>query len=70
MKEYAVEIFKENILGSVLLGGSYVKAEKFENFLNDKAKEGWKFRDFHRETRRILLFFSREALIVIFESDN
>ena len=70
MKEYTVEIFKESAFGSVFLGGSYVKAEKFTNFLNEKAQEGWKFKDIHRETRRVLLFFSREAFIVIFERDK
>ena len=70
MKEYTVGIFKEGLAGSLIVGGYYVKAEKFQEFLNEHAADGWEFVSFHRETRRVLLFFSREAFIVIFERNS
>ena len=64
--EYHVELLKEGAVGSLLLGGSYTKHKKLEDLLNARGDEGWQLVDFERERRRFLLFFSREAWLVVF----
>ncbi len=69
MKEYKVIIYREPLLGSILLGGSRVNPEKYTDFLNLHAKEGWKAITIERESRRAFIFFKREAFITIMERD-
>ena len=63
MREYRVEIIKESLFGNV-------SAKKFQDYLNKYTKEGWQFVDFQRETRRSMLFFTREAFIIILEKEG
>ena len=63
--EYKVVIYREGILGSLFLAGSKVDPERFSDFLNRNGKEGWEVVTMEREIRRMLLFFSREAFMVI-----
>lgn len=63
--EYKVDVYKEPLLGSLFFGESKVDPEKFERFLNDYARQGWEVVTIERETRRALLFFSREAFLTI-----
>lgn len=65
--EYKVVIYRENILGSLFLGGSKVDPARFSEFLNRNAAEGWKVVTMERESRRMLLFFDREAFMVVME---
>jgi len=70
VKEYKVVIYRESLLGSILLQGSRVDPEKYSNFLNEHAREGWRVITMERESRRELLFFKREAFLTILERDN
>ncbi|MDD3609947.1 MAG: DUF4177 domain-containing protein [Halothiobacillaceae bacterium] len=70
MKEYKVEVYREGVIGSLFLGQSKVDPERFEDFLNRRAKEGWRVVAMEREQRRMLLFWSREAFLVIMERER
>jgi len=70
MKEYKVVIYRENLLGSIILSGSKVNPQKFADFLNEHASEGWRVVTMESESRRALLFFKREAFLVIMERDK
>jgi Domain of unknown function (DUF4177) len=70
MKEYKVIVYREPLLGSLLLGESKVNPVKFTEFLNSNAKEGWRVVTMEKENRRELLFFSREAYLVVLEKDK
>jgi hypothetical protein len=63
--EYKVVIYREGMLGSLLLGGSKVDPVKFSDFLNTNASEGWRVITMEKDLRRMLLFFKREAYSVI-----
>ena len=63
--EYKVVIYREGMLGSLLLGGSKVDPVKFSDFLNTNASEGWRVITLAKDLRSLLLFFKREAYSVI-----
>ena len=63
--EYKVVIYREGMLGSLLLGGSKVDPVKFSDFLNTNASEGWRVITMEKDLRRMLLLFKREAYSVI-----
>lgn len=63
--EYKVIIYRENMLGSLFLAGSKVDPVRFSEFLNRNGAEGWEVVTMERESRRMLLFFNREAFLVI-----
>ncbi len=65
--EYKVAIYREPLLGSIFLGGSRVDPERYSDFLNKNAAEGWKVITMERELRRELLFFKREAFLTVME---
>ncbi len=65
--EYKVVLYREGALGSIFLAGSKVNPLKFSEFLNKNAALGWKVVTMQRESRRLLLFFSREAFLVVME---
>lgn len=68
-KEYKVVVYREGLLGSLFLQGSKVDPLRFSEFLNRNAQDGWRVITMEREVRRMLLFFSREAFMVILERD-
>ena len=70
MREYKVIVYREPLLGSLILGESKVNPVKFTEFLNSNAKEGWRVITMERERRRELLFFSREAYLVVMEKEK
>ena len=70
MKEYKVVLYREGLLGNIFLAGSRVNPVKFSKFLNENAAEGWQVKTMDRESRRELLFFKREAFVVIMERDR
>lgn len=70
MKEYKVTLYQEGMLGSLLLGSSKVDPEKFSDFLNRNAREGWRVITMEKDIRRMLLFWSRESYLVIMERDQ
>lgn len=63
--EYKVVIYRENMLGSLFLGGSKVDPIRFSEFLNRNGEQGWEVVTMEKESRRMLLFFDREAFMVI-----
>ena len=69
-KQYKVWIYQESLLGSIFLGEAKVDPIKFTKFLNSNADDWWKVVTMEREYRRALLFFSREAMVVVFEKDK
>ena len=68
--EYKIVIYRESMLGSLLLGNSKVDPVKFSEFLNRNADEGWKVVTMEKENRRMLLFFDREAFMVVMERER
>lgn len=69
-KEYKVALYREGMLGSLFLGSSKVDPERFSEFLNRNAAQGWRVVTMEKESRRMLLFFEREAFMVIMERDK
>jgi len=65
--EYKAVIYQEGMLGSLLLNGAKVDPVKFSNFLNKNATNGWRVVTMDKDIRRMLLFFKREAYVVIME---
>ncbi|MBF0244436.1 MAG: DUF4177 domain-containing protein [Planctomycetes bacterium] len=65
--EYKAIIYQEGMLGSLLLGQSKINPVKFTNFLNSNAKDGWRVVTMEKDIRRMLLFWKREAYVVIME---
>ena len=68
--EYKVVLYREPLLGSIFLGGSKVDPVRFTEFLNKNAEDGWRAKTMEREIRRELLFFKREAFMVILERET
>jgi len=69
VKEYKAVIYKEGMLGSLLLGGSKINPVKLSDFLNKNAKEGWRVVTMEKDNRRMLLFFMREAYVIVLERE-
>jgi hypothetical protein len=69
MKEYKAIIYQEGMLGSLFLGGAKVNPVKLSEFLNRNAKEGWRVVTMEKDKRRMLLFFMREAYVIILEKE-
>lgn len=65
--EYKVIVYREGLLGSIFLRGSKVDPVRYGEFLNVNAREGWRVVTMERESRRELLFFSREAFVTVME---
>lgn len=70
LKEYKVVIYQEGLLGSLVLGQSKVDPVRFSDFLNSNADEGWRVVTMEKDIRRMLLFFHREAFMVVMERDR
>lgn len=68
--EYKVGIYREGLLGSLFLGGSKVDPLRFSEFLNTNAEQGWEVVTMEREIRRMLIFFEREAFMVIMKREK
>jgi len=69
-REYKVVVYKEGLLGSVVFGQGKVDAENFSDFLNRHAADGWRVVALERESRRTLLFWEREAFMVVLEREH
>lgn len=69
MKQYKTVIYQEGMLGSLLFGASKVNPVKFSDFLNKNAQEGWRVVTMEKDIRRMMLFFKREAYVVILEKE-
>ncbi|MEM6676786.1 MAG: DUF4177 domain-containing protein [Pseudomonadota bacterium] len=64
---YRVEIYREGMISSLILGAAKLNAARFTDFLNEFAQKGWRVVSLEKDTRRMLLFFTREAYVVVFE---
>ncbi len=69
-REYKVVLYREGMLGSLFLGSSKVDPERFSEFLNRNAAQGWRVVTMEKESRRMMLFFEREAFLVVMERDK
>lgn len=67
MKEYKVVVYREGLFSSVIFGAAKLNPKRFTDFLNEHADDGWRVVTMERETRRLLLFWEREAFLVILE---
>ena len=67
MFEYHVAVYMEGWLGSMFLGASKVNPQRFGDFLNDHARDGWRVITMEKDIRRMALFWSREAYVVVME---
>lgn len=67
MKEYKVVVYREGLFSSVIFGAAKLNPKRFTDFLNEHAEDGWRVVTMERETRRLLLFWEREAFLVILE---
>lgn len=70
MVEYKVVIYREGVLGSLLLGSSKVNPERFSEFLSANGADGWRVVTMDKDIRRLLLFWKREAYVVIMERER
>ncbi len=68
--EYKVVVYAENVFSSLILGSAKLNAETFSIFLNKYAKEGWEVVTMEKDKRRMLLFWQREAYIVILKRNK
>ena len=63
-KEYKVISIEEGAIGTLFLGSSKIPLAKMNKVLNDLGQEGWSV-DFQLiEQKRMLLFWTRESVIV------
>lgn len=70
MKEYKAYVYQESLLGSLFLGQSKIDPEKLTKALNEQAALGFRVVSMEKETRRMMLFWSREAFLIILERDK
>jgi len=68
--EYKAIVYQESMLGSLLLAGAKVDPVKFSEFLNKNAQNGWRVVTMEKDIRRMLLFFKREAYVVLMEREK
>lgn len=63
--EYKVVVYQEGLFGSLFFGNSKVDPLKLSEFLNRNAAEGWRVQTMEKDIRRMLLFFKREAYVIV-----
>ncbi len=68
--QYKAVLYQESMLGSLLLGQSKIDPIRFTHFLNENAKDGWEVVTMEKDIRRMLLFWSREAYVVILKREK
>ncbi len=62
--EYKIIRISESGCGAILFGSAPLPVKKIEQVLNEKVKEGWQVVFQIIETKRTLLFWTRESLVV------
>ncbi len=63
-KEYKVITISEGGCSTILLGSAALPIQKIQDTLNNLANEGWQVVFQVVESKRFLLFWSREAMII------
>lgn len=69
MKEYKVIVYREGMFGTLIFGASKIDPERFTDFLNEHAGQGWKVIAVERDIARMLLVSKRETYLVVLERD-
>ena len=69
-KEYKVEIIKEGVLGTIILGSSNLPLKKMEEVMNKYGENGWDVSFQLIEKHRMLFLWSREAVIITFSRNK
>jgi hypothetical protein len=67
--EYKIETVTEGMIGTLLLGASSISRGGLEQLLNEHGAEGWELVMQVVERRRMLLFWTREAVILTFKRE-
>lgn len=62
--QYKVISIEEGGLSTLFLGSAKLPLRKIERILNQEAKQGWQVAFQIVESRRFLLFWTRESMIV------
>ncbi len=62
--QYKVISIEESGLSTLILGSAKLPLRKIERVLNQEAKQGWQVAFQIVESRRFLLFWTRESMIV------
>lgn len=62
--QYKVISIEESGLSTLFLGSAKLPLRKIERVLNQEAKQGWQVAFQIVESRRFLLFWTRESMIV------
>lgn len=70
MKEYKVVIYQEGALSSFFFGAAKADPVRFSAFLNKNAAQGWRVVTMEKDMRRMLLFWKREAYLVVMEREQ
>ena len=70
MKEFKVEVIKEGALGTIFLGSSNLPIKKMEAVMNKYGGEGWDVSFQVIEKTRLLLFWSRESVVMTFSRNK
>jgi hypothetical protein len=65
-KEFKVESIKESALSTIFLWSAKIPLKKMENIMNKYGNEWWDVVFQIIESRRLLLFWTREAVIITF----
>lgn len=68
--EYKVVTIVEGGFGTIFLGASGIPVKKMEETLNDEVVHGWQVVFQIIESKRFLLFWSREAVIITLGRKN
>ena len=63
-QEYKVISVSEGVLGTLFLGSSKIPTERMEQALNEHARTGWQVVFQVVESKRLLLFWQRETVII------
>ena len=70
MKEFKVEVIKEGALGTIFLGSSSLPVKKMEAVMNKYGEEGWDVCFQVIGKTRLLLFWSRESVVMTFSRNK
>ncbi len=70
MKEYKAVVYQEGMISSIIFGSAKADPENLSRFLNDNARDGWRVITMEKDERRTLLFWKREAYVILLERDR
>ena len=68
-KEFKVEVVSESAFSTLILGSAKMPIKKIESTMNTNGLQGWDVVFQIVESRRLFLFWQREALIITFSRD-